>query len=160
MMPRLKKQSRTVIGHLVMVPFMFITLMISLLTGRSKAVRLVGRLLTALARRFVGLAIPAISVPEQFDHFRIKVKRNYFLFGMLYDITVTEDRADSVQFMIHNCPFCDTLRRYGFSDLSPYACAGDWIIAKENRDKWLFSRQQTIGTGGEFCNPTYRRKTD
>jgi len=134
------------------------TLLISVFAGRQKAVRFMGGILTAVARRFVGLAIPSIPSADQFDRFRGRVKRNYDLFGILYDITVTFDTPDAVQFNIHNCPFCETLRKYGFTDLSRYACAGDWIIAKENKDKWLFERQQTIGTGGAFCNPTYRRK--
>jgi hypothetical protein len=156
----MKKQSRAVIGHVIMSPFMLGTILLSVFTGRQKAVRFVGRVLTAVARRFVGLAIPSIPAADQFDRFRGRVKRNYDIFGVLYDITVTKDTADTVQFKIHNCPFCETLRKYGFTDLSRYACAGDWIIAKENKDKWLFERQQTIGTGGSFCNPTYRRKTE
>ena len=156
----MKRKSRAVIGHIIMSPFMLGTMMLSAVAGRPKAVRIVGRVLTAVAKRFVSLAIPSIPAPDQFDHFRNRVKRNYDFFGILYDITVTVDAADAVQFNIHNCPFCETLRKYGFSDLSKYACAGDWIIARENKDKWIFDRQQTIGTGGAFCNPTYRRKID
>jgi len=141
-----------------MTPFMITVLVLSLFTARSKAVSMVGRRLTRVAKNTVGLAIPVIDSPDQFDYFRERVKRNYSLFKRLYDIKVVQDNSDIVQFNILNCPFCGTLRRYGFSDLSKYACAGDWIIAKENEGKWLFSREQTIGTGGVLCNPTYSRK--
>lgn len=141
-----------------MGPFMLSTVLLSAMTGRSRAVHVVGKMLTGLAVKFVGFAIPVIHSPEQFDRFRGKVKRNYSLFGILYDINVTKENSDTIQFNIHNCPFCETLLKYGFYDLSKYACAGDWVIAKENKDKWMFSRQQTIGTGGAFCNPTYSRK--
>lgn len=146
------------IGHAGMAPFMMTVILLSLVTGREKAVKMVGTVLTGIAKRFVGLAIPSIDSPEQFDRFREKVKRNYAIFGILYDIAITEENPDTIQFKIHNCLFCGTLLKYGFSDLSKYACAGDWVIAKENKDKWLFARQQTIGTGGKFCNPRYSRK--
>ena len=152
-----KKINRLIIGYAGMTPFMVSVILLSVVTGRAKAVRIVGAVLTEVAKRLVGLAIPSIDSPEQFDRFREKVKRNYAIFGILYDITVTEENPDTIQFKINNCLFCGTLLKYGFSDLSKYACAGDWVTAKENKDKWLFSRQQTIGTGGMFCNPRYSR---
>lgn len=141
-----------------MTPFMLSVLLLSLFMARSKAVSIVGKRLTLIAKKTVGLAIPSIASPDQFDYFRERIKRNYSLFEKLYDLRVIQNNSDTVEFNILTCPFSGTLRRYGFSDLSKYACAGDWIIAKENEDKWLFSREQTIGTGGMLCNPTYSRK--
>jgi hypothetical protein len=154
----MKHVNRSIIGHALMAPFMVGVMLLSLMMGRAKAVRIVGKLLTVAAKKFVDLAIPAIDSPDQFDGFRKKVKKNYAMYRILYDIKVTEENADTIQFSIHHCPFSKTLHRYGFYDLSKYACAADWLIAKENNDKWLFSRDHTIGTGGMFCNPRYSRK--
>jgi hypothetical protein len=153
-----KKVNRSIIGHALMAPFMIGVVLLSAITGRAKAVRIIGKLLTGAAKKFVVLAIPAIASPDEFDGFREKVKRNYARYRILYDIKVTEENADTIQFNIRHCPFSKTLHRYGFYDLSKYACAADWLIAKENTDKWLFSREHTIGTGGMFCNPRYSRK--
>ena len=62
----MKRQSRAMIGHVIMTPFMLGTIMLSVLTGRQKAVHFVGRILTAVARRFVGLAIPSIPAAPLF----------------------------------------------------------------------------------------------
>ncbi|MDD2671751.1 MAG: L-2-amino-thiazoline-4-carboxylic acid hydrolase [Syntrophales bacterium] len=154
----MKKFLRAALGHLFMTPFMGGVLVLAVFIGRPKAVSFIGGILTAAAHRFVGLAIPLINSPEEFDFFRNRIKRNFSCYGFLYDMRITVDNQDAVQFNILNCPFCCTLRKYGFSDLSRYACAGDWVIARENRDKWTFSREGSIGTGGDFCNPKYSRK--
>lgn len=155
---KMKKILRSVLGHAVVLPFILNVILLSVIAGRSKAVKITGRFVTKLAKIFLGIMVPSIDSPVKFDRFRERIRRNYLLCRLFYDIHITQDSPDFIQFKINNCPVCETMLKYGFSDLSSYACSGDWEIAKENKDKWLFARRQTIGTGASFCNPTYMRK--
>jgi len=76
----------------------------------------------------------------------------------LYDIAVMEETRDVIRTRISNCPFCEVFNSVGPTELSPYVCESDWVVARDNADKWDFERAHQIGTGDDFCDDAYLRK--
>ncbi len=132
---------------------------LSVLVGRDKAIKAVGRSLTHVAKRSLEFWVPEIARAEDFDEFAQKMKARFWLWKTLYDIDVVEETKDIIRLRVSNCPFCEVLNGVGLEKLSPYVCEADWAIARENADKWSFERKHQIGTGDSFCDHTYLRKT-
>jgi predicted hydrocarbon binding protein len=154
-----KKLNRKRTGFFVIFPFVLLTNTISLITGRKKAVRSVGPLLTALAKASLKLFyIPKISDASEFDKFKKKLKSNFKIWESLFDITITYEDDDMLKIKVTNCPFCESLKDVGCSDLAPYVCQGDWEVASDNQGHWVFERENQIGTGSNYCDHTYKRK--
>ncbi len=153
----MKKYFRFLAGFLIVFPFMVTTKFLSLFIGNEKAVKLIGPYTTKTAKKMLRYWVPSIERPEDFDKFSIKMKKKFWLWKPFYDIEIIHDNSDVFQLHITNCPFCEVLNNFGFEKLSKYVCEGDWEIAKENSDKWLFERSHQIGSGDEYCNHTYKR---
>lgn len=146
------------LGFLFTVPFALQTYSLIPFIGRKRALRIVGRQLTSVAVLGVKLLIPRIHSKGDYSLFKEKVKRNFLFIGKLYRLRIENETGDRIEFRFHFCPVARMLKIFGLPDLCRYSCAGDWKIAKENKEYWTFSRQQTIGTGGRYCNHTYSRK--
>ncbi len=146
------------LGFLFTAPFVVQTYSLIPFIGRKKALRIVGRQLTPAAVLGVKLLIPRIHSKGDYPLFKERVKRNFLFIGKLYHLRIENETGDHIEFRFHFCPVAKMLKIFGLAELCRYFCAGDWMIAKENEDYWTFSRQQTIGTGGRYCNHTYSRK--
>ncbi|OPY89471.1 MAG: hypothetical protein A4E72_01090 [Syntrophus sp. PtaU1.Bin208] len=146
------------LGFLFTAPFILSTYSLIPFLGRKKALRIVGRQLTSTAALGLKVLIPRIHSKRDYSIFKEKVKRNFLFVGRLYHLRIEHETGDKIEFRFHFCPVSTMLKIFGLSDLCRYSCAGDWEIAKENKEYWTFSRQTTIGTGGRYCNHTYTRK--
>lgn len=153
----MKKLIRKIEGVFVVLPFIIATKSLSIFWGQQKAIEIVGPFATKFAKNTLKLWIPKINGPEDFDSFPINMKKNFWIWRQFYDIQIIEENNDVFKLHIYNCPFCEAFNNLGLSKLSPYICEGDWEIAKENSDKWLFERNYQIGTGDSFCDHTYKR---
>ena len=92
------------------------------------------------------------------DVFKLRIMRNFRFLAPLYDLKIANHTTNHVEFNIHHCVVTYAFKKLGLSDICKYACAADWVVAKQNQDLWEFARQQSMGTGGPFCNHTYKRK--
>ncbi len=142
---------------MVVIPFVVTLKCLSIFFGQDKAIEVVGPRLTKSAKRFLKFWVPKIDNAKDFDSFPAKMKKNFRLWELFYDIEISEESHDVFKLRVLNCPFCEALNRLGNSKLSPYACEGDWAIARENVDKWKFERNCQIGTGDSYCDHTYQR---
>lgn len=114
--------------------------------------------MTSLAKQSLKFWVPKLENAKDFDKFRAKMKANLWLWRPFFDIQITEETNDTFKLHLGNCPFCEVLNNVGLANLNPYVCDGDWVLARENKDKWIFDREHQIGTGDSFCDHTYRRK--
>ncbi len=146
------------LGFLFTLPFVLQTYSLIPFLGRKKALHIVGRQLTSTAVLGLKILIPRINSKRDYSMFKEKVKRNFLFIGKLYHLRIENETLDKIEFRFQFCPVSTMLKIFGLSDLCRYSCAGDWEIAKENKEYWTFSREQTIGTGGRYCNHTYSRK--
>jgi hypothetical protein len=146
---------RWIIGHGITLPFFVGYKFSSLFFGKQSAKKLVGPLLTRMGVIFVGFGIPQINDKQEFQEFKRKIKRNFQMYRLLYDVEVNRETERSVEFRILNCPFVSALKDFGVSELCGFACAGDYVIAKENESKWKFKRTHSHGTDGQCCDHTY-----
>jgi AAA+ ATPase superfamily predicted ATPase len=148
---------RKIIGFVVVSPFVVASKLLSIFLGQEKAIEVVGPRLTKSAKWSLKFWVPKIDNAMDFDSFPAKMKKNFRLWEPFYDIEISEENTDVFKLHVSNCPFCETLNRLGMSKLSPYACEGDWAIARDNADKWKFERNYQIGTGDSYCDHTYKR---
>jgi hypothetical protein len=130
----------------------------SIFIGRKEAIASAGPALTRAAKRSLRYWVPALERPEDFDRFAPSMKSRFRLWKPLFDIAVLEETRDKFKLRVFNCPFCEVLKASGLRELGPYVCEGDWVVARDNSDKWTFERERQIGTGDDFCDHTYMRK--
>jgi len=140
------------------LPFVLQTYALTPLLGKKRAIRIVGKQLILAATLGAKLIVPRINSKLDFSIFKQKIKRNFLFFGKLLRLRIENETQDKIEFRFQFCPVTKMLTIFGLSDLCKYSCAGDWKLAKENKDYWTFARKQTIGTGGLYCNHTYSRK--
>jgi hypothetical protein len=139
-------------------PFVLQTYSLKLFLGKKRAIRIVGKQLTSAAALFAKLIVPRINSKLDFLIFKQKIKRNFLFFGKLHHLKIENETQDKIEFRFQFCPVSKMLTLFRLSELCKYSCAGDWKIAKENKEYWTFTREQTIGTGGLYCNHTYSKK--
>ena len=140
------------------IPFILQVYILTPFLGKKRAIQIVGRQLTPAAALVAKLIVPRINSKLDFSLFQQKIKRNFLFFGQLYRLRIENETQDTIEFRFRFCPVANFFTIFGLSDLCKYSCAGDWKLAKENKDYWTFKRDQSIGTGGLYCNHTYSRK--
>ncbi|WP_028584433.1 L-2-amino-thiazoline-4-carboxylic acid hydrolase [Desulfogranum mediterraneum] len=153
----MKKYLRLFCGLIAVFPLIVSTRLLSIFVGQDKAVKCIGPLATAGAKRLLKYWVPRARKSDDFDSFAARMKENFWLWRPLYDIEIQREEKDVFELYISNCPFCEILNSFGLSTLSRYVCEGDWEIAKEHPDQWLFERSHQIGSGDTYCNHTYKR---
>jgi hypothetical protein len=153
----MKKVFRTIVGYMVVSPFVVAAYLLSIIFGYHKAVEIVGPIATGLAKLSLRFWVPKINNSSEFDSFQAKMKKNFHLWRPFYDIEISVETGDLFKLYISNCPFCEALNRLKLSKLSECVCNGDWAVAQDNTDKWIFERNCQIGTGDSFCDHTYKR---
>jgi len=121
-------------------------------------VEYVGPFVAKLAKFLVAISIPNIDKPEEFEVFKFRLKRRLSFWGPLYDISYVHEDINMIKLNILNCPVCELFQKFGIMELSKYACEGDLAVARDNSEKWEFSRTTEIGTGGQYCDNTFNRK--
>jgi hypothetical protein len=144
-------------GFLFAMPFVVMTFALIPVMGKARAVKTVGRLLTRVGVWLGGWFVPDAASAFEFDGFRRGLKKNISAVGSLWQMAITREEADVIEFRFHYCPVSTVFRGVGLKGLGKYACAADWALAAKNRGRYEFHRDQTIGTGGTYCNPTYSR---
>jgi hypothetical protein len=140
------------------LPFVLQTYALKLFIGEKRAIRIVGKQLTLAAALLAKLIVPRINSKHDFSIFKQKIKRNFLFFGKLHHLKIKNETQDKIEFRFQFCPVSKMFIIFGLSELCKYSCEGDWKIANENKEYWTFTREQTIGTGGLYCNHTYSRK--
>lgn len=140
------------------LPFVLQTYALKLFLGEKRAIRIVGRQLVLAGALVAKLIVPHINSKLDFPIFKQKIKRNFLFFSKLLHLRIENETQDKIEFKFKFCPVTKILTTFGLSELCKYSCAGDWKLAKENKEYWTFTREQTIGTGGPYCNHTYSRK--
>ncbi len=140
------------------LPFILQTYALRLFIGKKRAIRIVGRQLILAGSLVAKLIVPRINSKLDFPIFKQKIKRNFLFFRKLLHLRVENETQDRIEFKFNFCPVAKILMAFGLSELCKYSCAGDWKLAKENKEYWIFEREQTIGTGGLYCNHTYSRR--
>ncbi len=154
----LKKSLRIFTGLLIAIPFVLSTLFLSMFIGRKRSIEYLGPFLSKFAKFLVALTIPHIEKPEDFELFKTRLKQRFAFWKPLYDISYIQDDKDTLKLNILNCPFCEVFQKCGFMEFGKYVCEGDLAVARDNSEKWDFTRTTEIGTGGKCCNNTYKRK--
>lgn len=140
------------------LPFILQTYILKPIIGKKRAIRIVGKQLILAGTLVAKLIVPHINSKLEFPIFKQKIKRNFLFFRKLLHLKIENETRDKIEFKFNFCPVAKILTTFGLSELCKYSCAGDWKLAKENREYWIFTREQTIGTGGSYCNHTYSRK--
>lgn len=140
------------------IPFILQVYLLTPFFGKERAIQFVGRQLTLAASFVAKLIVPRINSKLDFSIFQQKIKRNFLFFGKLYHLRIAKETRNTIEFRFRFCPVTKIFTIFGLADLCKYSCAGDWRLAEKNKDYWTFNRDQTIGTGGTYCNHTYSRK--
>lgn len=156
----MKNVFRLFIGFIVAIPVAVPTHLLSLFTGKEKAVKILGPSVTAMAKLLQQFFPPTISKASEFDRFKSRLYDRQKIWGLLYDYPVEYPDEDTAKLVIKNCPFAEALIHLNISEFGHYMCEGDWEVAKDNAEKWQFERNCTIGTGGTICDFTYKRIHD
>jgi hypothetical protein len=152
-----KEWFRKMIGVMFAGPIILKVRQLSLSMGREAAIKTYGPGITSMAKFSLKFWVPDIASPSEFDRMITKMKSRFWIWKPFFDITVTQDDQDTFKLKVANCPFCEALQQLGYPELAPYVCEGDWKKARENKDKWGFERSCQIGTGGDYCEHTYKR---
>jgi len=145
---------RWIIGHALMLPFSFSYFVLSKLLGKQKALAIVGKMVTKVSVVSLNSIIPKMH-DNNFLDFKGKIIKNFSSYRLLYDVEVQSESDESVQFKILNCPFTSALKNLGTPELCRFACAGDFVIAKMNKNNWKFTSTHSLGTDGICCNHAY-----
>jgi hypothetical protein len=140
------------------LPFVLETYALGSFLGKKRAIQITGRQLTSAGGFVAGLIVPRVNSKQDFAVFREKIKRNFLLFEKILRVRIENETQDKIEFRIRFCPVTKMLTIFGLAGICKYSCAGDWKLAKKNRENWTFTRNQTIGTGGAYCDHTYSRK--
>lgn len=141
----MKKHFRKIFGFIVVSPFIVATKLLSIFLGEKKAVEALGPIVTNLAKKSLKFWVPKIDNSKDFDFFPAKMKKNFWIWKPFFDIEISEETNDVFKLHVSNCPFCEVLNKFGLTRLSAYVCEGDWAIAQDNSDKWIFERNYQIG---------------
>lgn len=147
---------RFMVGYVSMLPFAAAYHLITRFSTKEQALRLTGKALTYVSAMYLRTAIPLLRHPADFIKFKKAVPRNIGFFDILHEIHLSSESEVHFQLSIVNCPFTSALRGLHVPQLSKYACAADFVLAKENRERWIFSRTHSHGTDGQCCNQCFR----
>jgi hypothetical protein len=154
----MKKTLRSIFGSIFVLPFVISTKLLSVFLGQQRAIKIIGPIVTKIVKPLIKfLWVPNISSPEDFDSFSERMKKNFWIWKQLFDFKISEESKDVFKLHLTNCPFCEAFNNFGIPELNEYFCEGDWAVAKDNSDKWIFERNHQIGTGDSFCDHTYKR---
>jgi len=153
----MKQVFRKIFGIIVVSPFVVASKLLSIFLGEQKAIETIGPIVTDCAKQSLKFWVPKIDDPKDFDSFPSKMEKNFRIWKPFYDIKISEETNDVFKLHVSNCPFCEVLNKFGLKRLSAYVCEGDWAIAQDNSDKWIFKRNYQIGTGDKYCDHTYKR---
>lgn len=153
----MKRIVRNSFFFIIFSPLIIAVYATSFFLGKERSFRFWGPRITNVAKLVVKLFVPDIPTARHFDQLSVKMRSRLWFWRLLWDIEIAEDTKDLVQLRIDNCPFCEIFASTGLAGLNPAACEGDWVHARENRDKWSFDRKHQIGTGDSYCDHTYKR---
>lgn len=153
----MKKLLRYIAVLPIIAPFVIFVQVARIFVGKEKAVQLCAPGIIRIAKFFLGLAVPRIKTPADFDIFRRELKNKFWVLSPLFDFEVKEENEDLIKLNVRNCPFCELLSMAGMDEMNPHVCQGDWELAKENDKLWTFEREHEIGKGDTFCDHTYKR---
>ncbi|MEH0022837.1 MAG: L-2-amino-thiazoline-4-carboxylic acid hydrolase [Desulfobacter sp.] len=153
----MKNQFRLFIGFLVATPIALLTLLVSLFTGKQRAISILGPKVTIVAKSAQQFFPPKISNASEFELFKTKLKDKQKIWSVLYDYPIEFPDENTAKLVVKNCPFAEAVIKLNICEFGYYMCQGDWEVAKDNSDKWEFERRCTIATGGTLCDFTYKR---
>jgi hypothetical protein len=156
----MKKIFRRIATFVILAPGIIWTYFLSIFIGKEKAIKLCGPFFTLVSKPFARNWVPKVDSASDFDNFSIKMQRGFWLWKPFFDFSIAQDNSDVFQLKITYCPICDVIQTFGLSDLAPFVCDADWQVAKENEEKWIFTRTYQLSTGDSYCDHTYLRKTD
>ncbi len=151
---------RCLIGFLTAAPISLITHTLSIFVGKQQAVKIIGPVVTIIAKTMQKFFPPIIKDASEFDHFKSKLKDKQKIWGLLFDYDIEYIDINTVRLPIQNCPFAEAISKLNIPELGQHMCRGDWLVAEDNIEKWRFKRNCTIGTGGTICDFTYCRVTE
>ena len=155
-----KHRFRICVGLIVAFPVALLTHITSFIIGKQRTIILFGPWVTIFAASLQQFFPPKIHKSSEFELFKSKVKDKQRIWRLLYDYPIEYPDDNTVQLNIENCPFAEALKTLKISEFGYYICQGDWKVAKNNSDKWLFERSCTIATGGKICDFTYKKIKD
>jgi len=155
-----KNRLRISVGLIVAFPVAILTQLTSFIIGKQRTIKYFGPWVTIFAASLQNFFPPKINKSSEFELFKSKVKDKQRIWGLLYDYTIESPDNNTVQLNIKNCPFAEALKILKISEFGYYVCQGDWKVAKNNSDKWLFERRGSIATGGKICDFTYKKIKD
>ena len=141
----LKKILRIFVGFIITIPFVLSALFLSISIGKQRSVKYLGPSLSKFAKFLVALSVPRIEKPEEFELFKTRLKLRFAYWKPLYDISYIHDDDDTLKLNILNCPFCEMFQKCGFMEFGKYVCEGDLAVARDNSEKWDFTRTTEIG---------------
>ena len=75
----------------------------------------------------------------------------------LWEADIDTSEKDAFSVTMHRCFWNDTYRKYGCPEVCQFACACDDITYGDLKHI-AYHRTQTLGTGGNFCDFTFRKK--
>lgn len=155
---KMKTFIRDFVGFIVVGPFMLSIKILSLFLNRGKAITIMSPLIVKVAKIFVRFVVPKIRNAAEFDKLTVTITKRLRNLRLFYDVTIAEKNENPLKLHITNCPFAEMAARLGYPDPGPFICQGDWEVAKDNVDNFIFERAHQIGTGDSFCDHTYKRK--
>jgi len=153
----MKRALRNAVVLIFSAPLILLIAVWSLFHGKEKAFRVFGPGLTRAAKRSLRYWVPDIRNASEFNAFKDRMKQNFRLWNLLYDIDIAEDSENTFKILVRNCPFCEVFALAGFGGINAYVCKADWEIAEDSKGKWSFGRYKTIAAGDRFCDHTYIR---
>lgn len=153
----MKKALRNALATILLSPFIILVYLTSVIAGKSKAISIWGPAATFISKQALTFWVPNMASADDFHNFAKKMRVNLRLWRPMYDVEIVHENEKSFGLRVLNCPYCEVLNSVGLADLSPFVCKGDWAKAEEHKDKWVFERNNQIGTGNDFCDHTYKR---
>ncbi len=153
----MKKTLRNICGSVFVLPLVISIKLLSVFLGQQRAIKIIGPIVTQTIKIIGWFWMPKIEGPEDFDSFSEQMKKTFWIWRPFYDFEISEESKDVFKLHFTNCPLCEALNNLGVPELNAYVCDGDWAIARDNSDKWIFERNHQIGTGDSFCDHTYKR---
>ncbi|MBA4421665.1 MAG: hypothetical protein C0390_01040 [Syntrophus sp. (in: bacteria)] len=155
----MKKLFRRIAAFMILAPGLIWTYFLLFFIGKERAIKLCGPFFTLASKPFARNWVSKIESASDFDNFSIKMRKDFWLWGPLFDFSIVQDDHNTFKLNITYCPICDVIKAVGLSGLAPFVCEADWQVANENKDKWLFKREYQLSTGDPYCDHTYLRKT-
>jgi hypothetical protein len=143
---------RWIFGHTIALPFILIYRFLTIFMKKNNAINTAGKILTGFGVILGRMAIPNKKNQNKFIKFKNDLIHIFKKFRQMYDIDFVSESDNHVQIEISKCPITSALKNLGASELCKFLCACDFIIAKENKTRYLFSRTHSLGTDGKYCN--------